>query len=59
MVQLTVRSTLWHRSLPAPSTDTHTVDDIALFGLVAEATSFIWAGWAGRSMNDVQLTELY
>ncbi len=55
---LTERGTLWYRLLPATSPHTHTVDDIALLGLVSETASLVGAGWAGGAVDDVELAEL-
>ena len=43
----------------SPSTaNTHPVDHIPLLGLVAQATSFVWSGGAGGSVNSSQLSIL-
>ena len=54
----TVRGTLRRWLLPATSPHTHTVDDITLLGLVAQATSLVRALWTGSAVDDVELAEL-
>jgi len=39
-------STLWNRPLASSTTNTDTVDDVSLFGLVSETASFIGTGWS-------------
>lgn len=58
-IELTVGGTLGHGSLAATAADAHTVDDIALLGLVAEAAGLVGAGRSRGAVDDVQLTELY
>jgi hypothetical protein len=55
----TISDTLWNRALPSTPTNANTVDDIALFSLIAQATGFIRTRWAGCAMDDVQLSKLY
>lgn len=43
---------------PSTPTNTDTVHDVTLLGLVTEAASLVGAGWAGGTVDDVQLTEL-
>lgn len=57
--QHTVSGTLGHRSLAASAADAHTVDDIALLGLVTEAAGLVGAGRTRSAVDDVQLTKLY
>lgn len=45
--------------LPTSSTDTDTIDNIALLGLVAQTASFVRSRRARGTMNDVQLAKLY
>ena len=52
-------STLGHRLLATTASNTDSVDDIALLGLVSETTSLVWSGRTGSAVNDVQLSELY
>lgn len=58
-IKHTVGGTLRSRPLTATATDTGTVDDIALLGLVAETTSLVGARRTGSPVDSVQLTELY
>ena len=55
----TVGSTLGSGLLAATAADTHTVDDIALLGLVTEAAGLVGTGGARGAVDDVQLTKLY
>lgn len=55
----TVGSTLGHRPLPPTPPHAHTVDDIALLGLVPHAASLVRALRAGSAVDDVELAELY
>jgi hypothetical protein len=55
----TVGGTLWHWALASTTTDTNAVDDIALLGLVTETAGLVWTRWAGSTVDDVQLAELY
>ena len=41
----TVCSTLWHWLLAASPTNTHTVDDITLLGLITQTAGFVWTRW--------------
>jgi len=52
-------STLRHRLLAATTSNTNSVDDIALLGLVAETTSLVWSRGTRSAVDDVQLSELY
>jgi hypothetical protein len=54
---LTEGSTLGNRSLTATTTNTDTVDDETLLGLVTQTTSLIRTRRARSTMNDVQLSE--
>lgn len=56
---LTVGGTLGHRSLATTTSDADTVDDIALFGLVSQATSLVGSRRARSAVDDIQLSELY
>jgi len=55
----TVSSTLWYWTLATSAANTDTIDNIALFRLVAQTTSFIRTRRTGSTMDDVQLSELY
>jgi hypothetical protein len=55
----TVGSTLRNRLLASSTANTHTVDDVALLGLVAETASLVGARWARSTVDDIELTELY
>lgn len=50
--------TLGYRLLAVTTADTHTVDHVALLGLVAETTGLIGARWAGRAVDNIQLAVL-
>lgn len=56
---LTVSGTLGRRALATSTADTDTVDDISLLGLVTQTASLVRTGWAGSSVNDIQLAKLY
>ena len=51
-------STFGNRTFSTPSPNADTVDDIALFRFVAEATGFVGAGGTSRTMDYVELTIL-
>ena len=53
-----VERTLGHRLFAVTSPDTHAVDNITLLGLVAQTTRFVWTGWTGCPVDNVQLTVL-
>jgi hypothetical protein len=55
----TIGGTLWHRSLAATTSDTDTVDNIALLGLVPKTTGLVWSGRARSAVDDIQLSKLY
>ena len=55
---LTVGGTLGRRPLPSTPPDAHTVDNVALLGLVAQTAGLVRTRWAGSAVNDVQLAEL-
>ena len=59
MIQRTVIGTLGHGPLASSAADTNAVDDVALLGLVAETAGLVGARWAGSSVDDIELTELY
>lgn len=46
-------------ALAASTTDTGTVDNVALLGLVTEATSLIGTRGADSAVDHIELTELY
>jgi len=54
-----VSSTLWHGLLATTSSDTDSVDDIALFGLVSQTTSLVWSLRTRSAVDDGQLSQLY
>ena len=39
--------------LASTTSDTDTVDDISLLGLVTETAGLVWARWAGSSVDDI------
>lgn len=53
--RLAIRCSLGHRAFTTTTANTDTVDHIALFGLVAEATGFVRTGRARRTVDDVEL----
>jgi hypothetical protein len=53
---LTEGGTLGGGSLTVTATDTDTVDNITLLGLVAETTGLVRARGAGSTVNDIQLS---
>ena len=55
---LSVGSTLWNWALATTTTDTDTVDNVSLLGLVTETASLVRTGWTGSTVDDVQLSEL-
>jgi hypothetical protein len=55
----TICSTLRHRSLPPTTTNTDSIDDIALLGLVSESACLVGSRGAGCTMDDIELSELY
>lgn len=57
-VRRTVSGTLGHRSLAATTADAHTVDNIALLGLVTEAAGLVGARRARGTVDNVQLAKL-
>lgn len=56
---LTVCGTLGHGPLATSAAHAHTVDDIALLGLVSQAASLVGTRGTRGAVDDVQLTELY
>ena len=44
--------------LASTTTDSDTVDDVALLSFVAKSSRFIWPCWPGCSVNGVQLSVL-
>lgn len=55
----TVGSTLWNWALSTTTTDTDTIDNIALLGLVTQTASLVGTRWTRCAVDDVQLSELY
>lgn len=55
---LTVSSTLWHRSLSTTSSDSNTVDDETLLGLVTQSSGLVWSGRSRSTVDDVLLSVL-
>jgi hypothetical protein len=56
---LAVGSTLWHWSLTTTTSDTNSVDNITLLGLVTETTGLVGSRRARSAVDDIQLSELY
>jgi hypothetical protein len=55
----TVSGTLWNWALATSTTNTDTVDNIALLGLVTQTTCLIRTRWTGSTVDNVQLAKLY
>jgi hypothetical protein len=53
-----VAQTLGDGLLAVTTTDTNTIDDIALLGLVSETPGLVGSRWARGAVDDVQLTIL-
>lgn len=53
---LTVSSTLWNRSLSVTSSDSNSVDNETLLGLVTQLSGLLWSGRSGCSVDDVVLS---
>ncbi len=53
---LTVSSTLWNRSLSVTTSNSDTVDDETLLGLVTHSSSLVWSRWSGGSVDNVLLS---
>lgn len=53
---LTVSGTLWHRSLSVTTSNSDTVDDETLLGLVTQSSSLVWSRRSGGSVDDVLLS---
>lgn len=51
----TVDLTLGSEPLAVSTTDTDTVDNVALLGFVSQTTCLVGARWAGGTVDDVQL----
>ena len=58
-VEHTVGGTLGSGPLAATAADAHTVDNIALLGLVTETAGLVGARGARGAVDNVQLTKLY
>ena len=52
----TVSRSLGDWLLPVSPPDSDPVDEVALFGLVAESPGLVWSGGTGGSVTDCQLT---
>ncbi len=52
----TVGSTLWCWLLAVTTTNSNSVDEVTLLGLVSETTSLVWSGRSGSSVDDGELT---
>ena len=59
LLKHTEGGTLANWLLASSTADTDAVDDITLLGLVTKTAGLIWARWAGRAVNNVQLAKLY
>lgn len=53
---LTVSGTLWHRSLSVTTSDSDTVDDETLLGLVTQSSGLVRSGRSGSPVDDVLLS---
>ena len=56
---LTVSSTLGYWTLATTATNSDTVDNVALLGLISKTASLVGTRRAGSAVDDVQLSELY
>jgi hypothetical protein len=54
----TVSSTLWRGPLPVSSSDSNSVDEVALLGLVPQSPGLVRSGRTRSSVNDSELTVL-
>lgn len=54
--RLAVGRTLGDGLLAVTTADADTVDNVALLGLVPKAARLVRSGWAGGTVNDIQLT---
>jgi len=54
----TVGGTLWRESLSATSSYSHSVDDVALLGFVAQESCFLWSRWSASSVDSWELSEV-
>lgn len=50
---LTIGGTLWNRLLATSTSDTDTVDNVSLLGLISETASLIGTRWAGSTVDDI------
>ena len=55
---LTVGSTLWNRSLSVTTSDSDSVDNETLLGLVTQSSSLVWSSWSWSSVDNVSLSVL-
>lgn len=55
---LTVGSTLWNRSLSVTTSNSDSVDNKALLGLVTQSSSLVWSSWSWSSVNNIPLSVL-
>lgn len=53
---LSADNTLWHWSLSSSSSDSNSVDNITILGLVAESSGFVGPGGVVDSSNDGKLS---
>ena len=53
---LTVSGTLWHRSLSVTTSNSDTVDDETLLGLVTHSSGLVWSRRSGGSVDDSLLS---
>ncbi len=54
--RLAINLTLSNRSLSATTTNTDSVDDMTLLGLVSETTSLVRTGRTGSTVDDIELS---
>ena len=52
----TVSSTLWHGLFSVSSSNSDSVDQVTLLGLVSESSSLVWSGRSGSSVDDGELS---
>jgi hypothetical protein len=56
--RLAICGTLWRWALASTTSNTDSVDDIALLGLITKTAGLIRSRWSRGTMNDVQLSKL-
>lgn len=49
-------STLWRRLLSSTSSDTDSIDDVSLLGLVSQSSGLVWSRWSRSSVHNGELS---